>query len=173
MVTISGFVLDGMTRSSGWRFLSLGRRVERLANQCMALQVAIEDGRGHGLDWLLDHADSTVTYRSRYVVAPEWMPVLDLLVRDDANPRSIAFQVKGLVEYVAKLEVLHGRVASDVLAPGHAALKALTPIDLDPDSPALVELIAQLQRIAHQVSDELTLKFFTHAASRSVLTLVA
>ena len=173
MVTISGFVLDGMNRSTGWRFLSLGRRVERLANQCIALQVAIEEGRGHGLDWLLDHADSTVTYRTRYLVAPEWMPVLDLLIRDEANPRSLAFQVKGLVEYVAKLEATHGRVASDVLAPGHAALKALAPIDLDPDSEVLSAPVAQLQRAAHQVSDELTLKFFSHAASRSVLTLVA
>jgi uncharacterized circularly permuted ATP-grasp superfamily protein/uncharacterized alpha-E superfamily protein len=173
MVTISGFVLDGMTRGSGWRFLSIGRRVERLANQCIALQVAIAEGRSHGLDWLLDHADSTVTYRSRYLVAPEWMPVLDLLIRDEANPRSIAFQVKGLVEYIGKLEAVHGRVASDVLAPGFAALKALAAEDLDPESEALSALIAQLQRIAHQVSDELTLKFFSHAASRSVLTLVA
>ena len=95
MMTLSGFVLDGMTRGIGWRFLSMGRRVERLATMCTALQVAIEDGRGHGLDWLLDLADSTVTYRSRYLVAPEWLPVLDLLVRDDANPRSLAFQVEG------------------------------------------------------------------------------
>jgi uncharacterized alpha-E superfamily protein len=101
------------------------------------------------------------------------MPVLDLLIRDEANPRSIAFQVKGLVEYIGKLEAVHGRVASDVLAPGFAALKALAAEDLDPESEALSALIAQLQRIAHQVSDELTLKFFSHAASRSVLTLVA
>ena len=62
------------------------------------------EGRAGGLDWLLELADSTVTYRSRYLVAPEWLPVLDLLVRDDTNPRSVAFQVKGLVEYVDKLE---------------------------------------------------------------------
>ena len=111
MMTLSGFVLDGMTRNIGWRFLSIGRRIERLLQLCTALQVATEEGRAHGLDWLLELADSTGTYRSRYLVAPEWLPVLDLLVRDESNPRSLAFQVKGMSDYIAKLELSHGRFA--------------------------------------------------------------
>jgi len=173
MMTLSGFVLDGMTRNIGWRFLSIGRRIERLLQLCTALQVATQEGRAHGLDWLLDLADSTGTYRSRYLVAPEWLPVLDLLVRDDSNPRSLAFQVKGMSEYIAKLELSHGRFASDVLAPGQAALRELTPADLHPESAALEDVLEQLRRGASAVSDELSLKFFSHAASRSVLSLVA
>ena len=173
MVTLSGFVLDGMTRGTGWRFLSMGRRIERLWNLAAALQVATDEGRDQGLEWLLQWADSSVTYRSRYLVAPEWLPVLDLLVRDEGVPRSLAFQLKGLGEYVGKLEAAHGRFASDVVTPGQAALAALTPAELHPESEALADLLAQLQRIAGGVSDELTLKFFSHAASRSVLSLVA
>ena len=173
MTTLSGFVLDGMTRGVGWRFLSIGRRLERLSTLCQVLQVATSEGRSHGLDWLLEYADSTVTYRSRYLVAPEWLPVLDLLLRDEVNPRSVAFQVKGLAEYIAKLELSHGRFASDVLAPAHHALRNVSSVDLHPESEALADVIAQLQRAAHAVSDELTLKFFSHAASRSVLSLVA
>ena len=173
MTTLSGFVLDGMTRSTGWRFLSMGRRIERLSSVTAALQIATDEGRAQGLDWLLELADSTVTYRSHYLVAPEWLPVLDLLVRDETNPRSVAFQVKGLVEYVAKFELTHGRFASDVLASGHAALRNLGPADLHPESPALASVLDQLQRAAHAVSEELNLKFFSHAASRSVLSLVA
>lgn len=173
MMTLSGFVLDGMTRSVGWRFLSLGRRVERLASLATAVQVCIDEGRNHGLDWVLELADSTVTYRSRYLVAPEWLPVLDLLVRDEANPRSLAFQVKGLVEYVAKLEATHGRFASDVLQPAHAALQRLSAQELHPESEALAALLQQLHAAALRASDELSLKFFSHAASRSVLSLVA
>ncbi|MFM9914282.1 MAG: circularly permuted type 2 ATP-grasp protein [Rhizobacter sp.] len=173
MMTLSGFVLDGMTRGVGWRFLSIGRRIERLSTLCNVLQVAIDEGRTHGLDWLLEYADSTVTYRSRYLVAPEWLPVLDLLLRDEVNPRSVAFQLKGLAEYVAKLELSHGRFASDVLAPAHTALRHLEARDLHPESEVLADVLAQLQRAAHAVSDELTLKFFSHAASRSVLSLVA
>jgi uncharacterized circularly permuted ATP-grasp superfamily protein/uncharacterized alpha-E superfamily protein len=173
MMTLSGFVLDGMTRNIGWRFLSIGRRIERLLQLCTALQVATEEGRAHGLDWLLELADSTGTYRSRYLVAPEWLPVLDLLVRDESNPRSLAFQVKGMSDYIAKLELSHGRFASDVLAPGQTALRELTPADLHPESAALANVLEQLRRSASAVSDEVSLKFFSHAASRSVLSLVA
>ncbi len=173
MMTLSGYVLDGMTRGTGWRFLSMGRRIERLSNLCATLQVATHEGRADGLDWLLELADSTVTYRSRYLVAPEWLPVLDLLVRDDTNPRSLAFHAKGLVEYAAKLERTHGRFAAETLGAAQATLLALQAEDLHPESPALENAIAQLQRAAHTVSDELTLKFFSHAASRSVLSLVA
>ena len=173
MMTLSGFVLDGMTRGIGWRFLSMGRRVERLSTMCAALIVAIEEGRDHDLDWLLDFADSTVTYRSRYLAAPEWLPVLDMLVRDVANPRSLSFQAKGLSEYVAKIEATHGRFAGESLAPGHAALRALKPADLHPDSEVLVQTLEQLQRAASAVSDDISMKFFSHAVTRSVLSLVA
>ncbi|MFZ2651910.1 MAG: circularly permuted type 2 ATP-grasp protein [Burkholderiaceae bacterium] len=173
MMTLSGFVLDGMTRSLGWRFLSLGRRIERLTHVCAALQVATGAGRTHGLDWLLELADSTVTYRSRYLVGPQWLAVLDLLVCDQDNPRSVAFQVKGLREYVAKLEATHGRFAGDLLAPVQAALDALRPADLNPQSPALALLLDQAQRAGYRAADELTLKFFSHAATRSMLSLVA
>ena len=58
-------------------------------------------------------------------MAPEWLPVLDMLVRDVANPRSVAFQAKGLPDYVAKLEASHGPSRATSLAPAHAALLAL------------------------------------------------
>jgi uncharacterized circularly permuted ATP-grasp superfamily protein/uncharacterized alpha-E superfamily protein len=173
LMTLTGFVLDGMTRGIGWRFLSIGRRLERLSTLCQALQVATEEGRSHGLDWLLEFADSTVTYRSRYLVAPEWLPVLDMVLRDETNPRSVAFQAKGLIDAIARLEQSHGRFASDLLAPAQAALRALGAADLDPDSAAVARVLEQLRSAAHATSDELSLKFFSHATSRSVLSLVA
>jgi uncharacterized circularly permuted ATP-grasp superfamily protein/uncharacterized alpha-E superfamily protein len=173
MMTLSGFVLDGMTRGLGWRFLSMGRRIERLSGLCSVLQVAIDEGRTQGLDWLLDLTDSIVTYRSRYLVTPEWLPVLDLLLRDEMNPRSVGFQVKGLGEYIVKLEAQHGRFGSDVLMPVQAALRGFDAAELRPESAVLSELLQDLQHAAHAVSDELTLKFFSHASSRSVLSLVA
>jgi len=172
MMTLSGFVLDGMTRGLGWRFLSIGRRIERLFNTCIALQIAIGEGQDSGLDWLLELCDSTVTYRSRYLVQPEWMPVLDLLVRDEANPRSVAFQVKGLADFVEKLEAVHGRFGSNLLAPGRQMLATLNAFDLDPASARLAQTLTELARASNRLSDELALKFFTHADSRSVLSLV-
>ncbi len=40
-------------------------------------------GRDAGLSWLLELADSIITYRSRYLSGPGWPPVLDLLVFDE------------------------------------------------------------------------------------------
>jgi uncharacterized circularly permuted ATP-grasp superfamily protein/uncharacterized alpha-E superfamily protein len=173
MTTLSGFALDGMTRGMGWRFLSMGRRIERLLGVIAALQVAMGEGRALELDWLLELNDSTISYRSRYMAGPEWLPVLDLLIREESNPRSVFFQVRGLMDYIGKFETSHGRFASDVLAPAYAALRALSPADLQPDSELLAEVLSQLQRAANAVSEELNLKFFSHAASRSVLSLVA
>ncbi len=173
MMTLSGFVLDGMTRGLGWRFLSIGRRVERLASLSGILQVAIDEGRSHRLDWLLALNDSTMTFRSRYLVSPEWLPVLDLLLRDETNPRSIGFQLKGLTEFVSKLEARLGHFASDELQPMLEALRNFDHRELDPESEALADLLEQVQRCARAVSDELSLKFFSHAASRSMLSLAA
>jgi uncharacterized alpha-E superfamily protein len=172
-MALSGFVLDGMTRGIGWRFVSIGRRIERLSTLCSVLQVAMVEGRAHELDWLLDLADSSVTYRSRYVVEPEWLPVLDLLVRDEANPRSVAFQVKGLADFVARLETTQGPFATAIVAPAGAALEALTASDLHPESEALADAVERLQRAAHAVSDAVSLRFFSHSVPRSVLSLAA
>jgi uncharacterized circularly permuted ATP-grasp superfamily protein/uncharacterized alpha-E superfamily protein len=173
LMTLSGFVLDGMTRGIGWRFVSIGRRVERLATMCGTLRVATREGRTHELDWLLELADSGVTYRSRYLATPEWLPVLDMIVRDEANPRSLAFQAKGLAEFIATLEAAHGTFASTILAPAHAALGALVPADLTPESDVLADCIDALQEAAFAISDAISLKFFSHAVPRSMLQLVA
>ena len=101
------------------------------------------------------------------------MPVLDMLLRDEANPRSVAFQAKGLVEYVGRLEQSHDRFTGDHLASACAALRSLHARDLDPDNAAIAEALDRLRRAAYTVSDELSLKFFSHATSRSMLALVA
>lgn len=173
LMTLSGFALDGMTRGTDWRFLSIGRRLERLSFLCQALLTAVDEGPDSGLDWLLELCDSSVTYRSRYLIAPEWLPVLDLLVRDEANTRSIAFQVRGLGDFVRRLELLHGPFGTHVLARHAEVLARLEPADLRPDSERLRGLLQALQQAACGLSDEITQKFFAHARLRSMLHLVA
>jgi uncharacterized alpha-E superfamily protein len=151
----------------------MGRRVERLAWLTTALQVATREGRTHSPNWLLMLADSSVTYRSRYQVAPEWLPVLDMLVRDPSNPRSLAFQMKGLCEYAGKIESSHGHFVGPWLMQAQNALHGLAVESLHPDDAQLARFLDQLQKAAYTLSDELTLKFFSHASSRSVLSLVA
>ena len=171
LMTLSGFALDGMTRDQGWRFLSIGRRIERMQFQCAALLQAMAmppDGTaGPELDWLLALGDSTITYRSRYMARPEWMPVLDLLVRDDSNPRSVAFQLKGLHDYLARLGTALGPCGADLLVPSVQGLAVLdADRDLEHGSPRLVVLLEGLQEASITLSEQLGLRFFSHSVLR-------
>ena len=44
-----------------------------------------------------------MTYRSRYLTTPLLAPVLDLLLLDETNPRSVAFQVATLNRHIEDL----------------------------------------------------------------------
>jgi uncharacterized alpha-E superfamily protein len=174
MMTLSGFGIDGMVRGAGWRFMFMGRCLERLSWLCSALRVATtSDGRTRSPGWLLRLADSSVTYHARYQVGPEWLPVLDMLIRDLTNPRSLAFQLRGLMDHSDKLEASHYAFARPWLQQAQIAMHKLDINALNPDDENLQQLLDQLHRTAHTLSDELTLRFFSHASSRSVLSLVA
>jgi uncharacterized alpha-E superfamily protein len=163
LMTLSGYALDGMTRDDGWRFLSLGRRIERLAFQCLALQVAFDKGATGGLTWLLQLSDSIITYRSRYMTQPEWLPVLDLLISDSANPRSVVFQASGIHDYLLKLERRFGACGSEIMASALNALKRLDPAThFQPENGDLRTVVDDLRSAAFDVSDRLTENFFSH-----------
>ncbi len=166
LMTLSGFALDGMTRDIGWRFLSVGRRIERLSFGCLSLQVAMREGRQGGLSWLLELADSIITYRSRYMSAPEWLPVLDLLVLEQSNPRSVMFQAAGASDFMARIEAELGPCGAEVFAAPFAALRGLdAATDLNPESARLQRVVGELRGAAFALSDRLSQRVFSHSAS--------
>lgn len=170
LMTLSGFALDGMTRDEGWRFMSVGRRVERLWFVCLSLQIALKQDKQAGLDWLLEVSDSIITYRSRYMSAPEWLPTLDLLVMDRANPRSIAFQLYGLDQYLERLEKMQGDCGREQLRRFVVQLDALDlGRDFSTDSKVFQDWIEDLGQAVLKLSDDIALKFFVHASNRSQL----
>ena len=162
LMTLAGFALDGMTRDAAWRFMSFGRRIERLQWLCTVLKQALAGGRHADLNWLLEVADSSITYRSRYMARPEWLPVLDLLVRDEANPRSVAFQLIGLRDYLRRVAELFGEPADEQLDGAVEALAALDPgADLLPDSPRFAALLDEWSAAAARLSEQIGLRFFS------------
>ncbi|QGJ70587.1 Molybdopterin oxidoreductase [Planctomycetales bacterium 10988] len=107
IAAFSGTSTESMTRGPGWVFLDIGVRLERalhtsrlLAN-CIGGKTLQEEGPL--LEALLEIADSRMTYRSRYLNAMRLVPAIDLLVTDESNPRSIAFQLVELNSHVARL----------------------------------------------------------------------
>jgi uncharacterized alpha-E superfamily protein len=160
-----------MTRDPGWRFLSVGRRIERLQWMCALLKDALAGPPDMDLTWLLRLADSIITYRARYMARPEWLPVLDLLIRDEANPRSVAFQVHGLRDYAQRLADVYGAFGEERF---HGALKSLLQIDaeteLQPGSERLIARLDDWQAAAYRHGEQLSLRFFSHVGEASTQT---
>jgi len=182
--SLTGFAMDNMTRDDGWRFLILGRRLERLSffAQAIATFLRIKSARGPGcLEWLLELADSIITYRSRYSRQPELLPVIDLLVFDDSNPHGVIFQAGVLARYLDRMARELGATFDDNLP---AALERLRNFDLERlehlqfadchDCSACVELASLLDGLniaAIQLSDWLGMRYFTHVGDVSRQTM--
>ena len=103
---LTGLVLENMTRTPAWQFLQLGRRLERCLQTSTLIRSMLQ-GIGatehNVLEALLEVADSIMTYRSRYLARVQMGPVLDLLLTDESNPRSVAFQLVNCAAYVDQL----------------------------------------------------------------------
>ena len=166
LMTLSGFALDGMTRDQGWRFMSIGRRLERMQFISKALEHALAMSPDAGLDWLLEITDSIVTYRARYMAQPEWLPVLDLLLLDESNPRSLVFQLNGLMQFLPRLSGSDGQGSGGgaaLIARLHAQLLALDPQQhLQPGSFILSQLLRDLNVAGMAVSEQLGQRFFSY-----------
>jgi uncharacterized alpha-E superfamily protein len=123
--------MESMTRSLGWRFLDMGRRIERATHQTKLINIAlplVQNGSRNTLEALLEISDSTMTYRSRYRSTFQLAPVLDLLLADENNPKSLAFQFNQLADHVKHLPRQSER--SYAYPEERIALKMLTAVRL-------------------------------------------
>ena len=156
LASFAGLSQENMNRAAGWRFLDMGRRIERAINTArLARQFAYDEAGDEDLDLLLTLVDCQITYRSRYLVGPALAPVRDLAVLDPYNPRSVAFPVGVLNDHIAGLPSLkeHGlierpqRLAVALQAmlttAEAAALDAKTLFALEQDLLGLADAIGQ------------------------------
>jgi uncharacterized alpha-E superfamily protein len=118
-------------------------------------------------------ADSSVTYRTRYYTTLQPLAVLDVLMADETNPRSLDFQVAHLADLYKKLP---RHVPSDIETMKNA-LKSLRAIDLQAisySSPGkgargedglsqLDHYLAQLESLLPSWSNNLSSRYFSHA----------
>lgn len=99
LAAFSGMVTENTVRGQDWYFLDIGRRLERGLSVIDALWETVaskRDNESQLLGMLLDFADSTITYRRRYLSYLDAAPVCDLILLDPGNPRSLAFQVEAI-----------------------------------------------------------------------------
>jgi uncharacterized alpha-E superfamily protein len=175
LAAFSGLGMENMTRGPGWRFLDIGRRLERIMfmGQFLRHTVCVYDPHEVAvLGSLLEVADSSMTYRARYHSILQFAPVLDLLLTDDTNPRSILYQAVVLAEHIADLP----RDAADPsLSPAQrlmmrtlsalrlAQIDALCHTDAEGQRPHLIALLEQCGRDMPALAETLALQYLSHA----------
>ncbi len=93
----SGLLHENMFRSTGWRFLDIGRRIERAIQLTGVLALLRDEEAPPGLQQaVLEIGDSVMTHRNRYGVNAGPLSVIDLLALEPNNPRSVIFQIEQL-----------------------------------------------------------------------------
>ncbi|HUF61778.1 MAG TPA: circularly permuted type 2 ATP-grasp protein [Verrucomicrobiales bacterium] len=103
---LSGLFMENMVRGDGWIFQDLGRRIERALQMCNLIYSTLTPPCRNPnalLRPLLQCSDSLITYRRRYFTSLQTVSVLDLLICDPDNPRSIAFQLHRIEEHLGGL----------------------------------------------------------------------
>jgi uncharacterized alpha-E superfamily protein len=177
LAAVTGAQTDRMTRDHGWRLLSVGRLVERIAGMARTmgrLVVAIDPRGGStaATEALLELFDSSITFRARYQRHEDLLALIDLLVLDDTNPRAFAGALRRLRTELGKLPGPEaGRDELRALWPAQGTGLALEQLR-DADGPAIQGLVAaQSQRLADsaaRLSDLIGQRFFAHADADAV-----
>jgi len=180
LAAITGAQSDRMTRDDGWRLLTVGRLAERLIAMAGTLRVFFESGAvhtTHGFDLLLGLFDSTITYRARYPGRQEALALLDLLVQDEANPRSLGCTARRLRNEIAKLPAAAGPL-DPLLAllprvgPGATLVELCRPAAAEPaaapdeplvDDACVIALAERLGEAGERLSDEIGRRYFALA----------
>jgi uncharacterized alpha-E superfamily protein len=106
LAAFHGLARENMTRAQGWRFLDMGLRLERAVYLCTLLDATLRSPEADNpsvLEAVLEVADSSITYRSRYNLLTHVPGVFDLILLDDKNPRSVLFQISQLAKHFRHL----------------------------------------------------------------------
>ena len=159
--SLSGLAQENMTQLAGWRFLELGRRIERAILTCRSVRwFAFGGAPNDGLDVLLEFADSQITYRQRYVMIAALAPVIDLVMLDPNNPRSVDFQLDRIETHLAALprRQVAGRLSSVQQIAASIATRLRTADATKIDKALIFDVESTLMKL----SEAVTAYYLTH-----------
>lgn len=180
---LSGLIREDMTRDHSWRFMEIGRRLERgvqILNLLSGIDSCARSGFNASLETILETSDSRMTYRVRYMAVPTVPLVFDLLVCDGTNPRALIYQIMKLRQNISVLEAesrIPGLFSKEMILLEEmiADIRRIDVMSLAEQTESLNETVAvhpafstilseQRSRL-QEFSDTLTLSCFVHAAS--------
>jgi uncharacterized alpha-E superfamily protein len=99
LLALAGIATENMVRDPGWYMLDSGRGLERAMQTLALLRVTICRERAPEEDRLVQEAvlaatESIVTFRRRYRTRAGVDALLELLLMDPFNPRSVGYQLQ-------------------------------------------------------------------------------
>ena len=175
LMALSGLAMESTVRGPSWRFLDLGRRLERaylllsLLEATVARTVPAEVAEPV-FEAVLASCESLVAYRRRYRSDLALDALCDLLLADDTNPRALAFQLDRLSEDVAALPNKAARIEheAEIAEAQHLLLdqewRLALPVSPGDAAPSLVGLLHGVRRRAADLDRGLIRTWFAHVA---------
>jgi len=167
---MTGAQTDRMTRDDGWRLLSTGRHIERLSFLASALGWAFETGAVQvegGFEAVVALFDSTITFHAQYQQRHDIPALVDLLVLDRENPRSLGWVAQTLRGRLAKIAGSAAGelpdIARTVPDPHEWSLEALCARDAAGRYGHLEQLLQDCTDAAYKLSDDLGARYFSHS----------
>ncbi len=183
LLALSGLFGEGMVRDPGWRFMDAGRRLERGQQLLALLRATITVERSNATDSLLFEsvlivAESIITYRRRYRSHAQLETLLDLLLTDADNPRSLAYQLDQLAMDMRLVPRRNN--AARLSEPERLVLEATTAIHLadtavlaqsgeDGARPELDNVLSRILELLYRAADAIDADHFVHLPPQQAL----
>ncbi|MEQ8746284.1 circularly permuted type 2 ATP-grasp protein [Pyruvatibacter sp.] len=180
VAALAGLQAENSTRGPAWLFMDMGKRIERARTIISMLHTLVVDGEpafNGSLALLLELADSFMTYRTRYLAAPQLAPMLDLVLLDETNPRSLAYQVQALATSVSRLpkpphdgglpqdQRVLTALGADIRL---AQLDEVCAVDSKGHRDQLDAMLTRMDGQINDLSDAISRIYFAHAASQRI-----
>jgi uncharacterized alpha-E superfamily protein len=168
LAAMTGAQTDRMTRDDGWRLLSVGRQVERLGFFASALASGLEMNSLHdtaGFESMIALFDSTITFHYQFQQSRQLPALLDLLVLNTENPRSLAWVIQTLRGRLSKLAGCASHEQDELarLLPDPSTWNLDDWCEYTQATSALLQFLKDLSETAWKISDRVSLRYFSHA----------
>ncbi len=180
--SLTGAIYDNMIRGDGWRFLDIGRRIERAINLAVLLRTSLVSNPAD-LEIILTRIiavlDCTISYRRQNLNVLSMERVLDMAVWAGDNPRSIQFQIDALNRHIGELRKIRSegrrhplqqRIVRAGSRLGLADLNELCAPDAGNRFGALERFLTAIHSDVLAVSDTLSETFFAITQERENVT---
>jgi len=176
LAAFHGLARENMTRAQAWRFLDMGLRIERAVYLCTLLDATLHSPDAENpsvLEAVLEIADSSITFRSRYNLLPHAPAVFDLVLLDDKNPRSVLFQITQLAKHFEHLPRERESAPGSGQSILRQSLKRLGPLNVrelarprqDWPQSGFSLAIQETLRDLPKLSDAIAASYFAHSTT--------